>query len=964
MNLRSCYLRLVGSMEGQIEGMDHRELARQLANADAAERTALLDQHAALLDMDLAYALKEICLEAWSSDPQRSIHAAKALATLVDRNADPVIVALAAWSAGIAALAAGQMEQAIKHLDAAAAAFKAMEQPHTAASTQVSKLIALAMLGRYDEAIDCGLHARDVFADHGDELAAGKIEQNLGNIYHRRDRYSEAERYYSAARERFTSIGDQHLLVMANNGLANVLTLQHKFRAAALLYEQALSLAAAAGIEVWCASIEGNLGNFALFQGRYDQALDYLERSRRRYAALGMAHETAIAEMELADAYLELNMIPEAAAIYARVTPIFAELGMSTEQAHALANQGWSYLLLDRTGEAYPLLAQAHSIYAAEKNTVGAAMVTLIEAQIHYAAGGYSAAVTAAEQAEAEFSSAGVWGRLLLARWLRGEALRMLGRLDEAQQLLEAVLHDAEQQVLPQIVQRCHTSLGLLAAATGENARAEASFEQAVTAIEALRAPLPAEEFRTAFVADKQIPYTELIRLCLADRNVNRNSEALGYVERARSRALVEMLGGAVQALPRPRDDFEAALNAGLTELREELNWFYSQINNPQDSETRGPAAMAELHEAVRQRETAVQEIIRQLQQRESGALFHVQPLDIAQLQRDLGADTALVEYYSLDGVLMAFVVTNEGIEVVRKLGLEQQAEAAVSQLRFQTNALYHGTTRMRQHLPELVKRAQYHLETLYDLLLAPLEDSIGARRLVVIPHRSLHYIPFHALYDGETYVIEQRELCYAPSANVLHHCLTRPERQLQRALLLGVPDERAPHMRNEVETLAPLFSESCVLLEEQATLAALRQRAPKADLVHLACHGTFRPDNPLFSSLRLGDGWLTVRDAYGLDLNCGLVTLSACETGVNAIAPGDELIGLARGFFSAGAPSLLVSLWTVDDETTAELMASFYTRLQAGDRPATALRYAQRHLLAQHCHPFFWSPFVLLGRW
>jgi CHAT domain-containing protein len=133
---------------------------------------------------------------------------------------------------------------------------------------------------------------------------------------------------------------------------------------------------------------------------------------------------------------------------------------------------------------------------------------------------------------------------------------------------------------------------------------------------------------------------------------------------------------------------------------------------------------------------------------------------------------------------------------------------------------------------------------------------------------------------------------------------------------------------------------------------------------VHLACHGTFRPDNPLFSSLRLGDGWLTVRDAYGLDLNCGLVTLSACETGVNAIAPGDELIGLARGFFSAGAPSLLVSLWTVDDETTAELMASFYTRLQAGDRPATALRYAQRHLLAQHCHPFFWSPFVLLGRW
>jgi CHAT domain-containing protein len=98
--------------------------------------------------------------------------------------------------------------------------------------------------------------------------------------------------------------------------------------------------------------------------------------------------------------------------------------------------------------------------------------------------------------------------------------------------------------------------------------------------------------------------------------------------------------------------------------------------------------------------------------------------------------------------------------------------------------------------------------------------------------------------------------------------------------------------------------------------------------------------------------------------LNCGLVALSACETGISAVAPGDELIGLARGFFSAGAPTLLVSLWTVDDASTAALMSSFYTRLRAGDRPAAALRYAQCEILRDNPHPFFWSPFVLLGRW
>jgi CHAT domain-containing protein len=234
----------------------------------------------------------------------------------------------------------------------------------------------------------------------------------------------------------------------------------------------------------------------------------------------------------------------------------------------------------------------------------------------------------------------------------------------------------------------------------------------------------------------------------------------------------------------------------------------------------------------------------------------------------------------------------------------------------------------------------------------------------MIVPHRALHYLPFQALHDGATYLIERREVCYAPSAVVLRHCLARPHRPLHHALLLGVEDEQTPLVRAEVESLAPLFAEATVLLDERATLDAVREHAPGADVLHLACHGQFRPDKPLFSALRLTNGWLSVRDAYGLDLHCELLTLSACETGVSAVAPGDELIGLARGFFSAGAPSLLLSLWTVDDEATAALMTDFYERLLAGASPAAALRAAQRRLLQDEPHPFFWSPFVLVGRW
>jgi CHAT domain-containing protein len=425
------------------------------------------------------------------------------------------------------------------------------------------------------------------------------------------------------------------------------------------------------------------------------------------------------------------------------------------------------------------------------------------------------------------------------------------------------------------------------------------------------------------------------------------------------------MLRGVLPFRPKPRDDFEAELFARLEALRHELNWCYSQLNRlPQEDADPSAATLTALQEAAREREATILEITRQLQQRGQVNLMQEEPFQIEQFQQELGPETALVEYFGLDGQLLAFVVTDKQIEVIYRLGHEEQIEAELKQLRFQLEALRYGAERLRLHLGQLSERVRHYLSRLYDLLLRPLEDKVGDRRLVIAPHRALHYVPFHALYDGANYVIERREICYTPNAGVLQYCLARPPRAPRRAILLGVPDQQAPRVRDEVSSLVSLFPETAAFLDNQATLAALKEQAPTADVLHLACHGQFRPDNPLFSSLRLADGWLTVRDAYNLDLPGGLVTLSACETGMSALAPGDELIGLARGFLSAGAASLVVSLWTVDDESTAMLMTHFYTRLRAGDGPAAALRQAQRQVLEYYPHPFFWSPFVLFGHW
>jgi CHAT domain-containing protein len=925
----------------------------------------MLSQNNELVDVSLAWSLKSLYDEIESSDPARAAQVATVLSSLAKATKDMQVGAIAAWTEGMVLLDDGQMETALARLETAETQFLTLGLPVNAASTQVSKLRALAMLGRFDQALECGLRARDVFLANNEVLTTGKIEQNLGNLHFLLDRYLKAEQHYRAARELYEMVGDQKQLAQIDNCLATALTSQHQFREAEVIYQQAFVRAETAGLEITLAEIEANQGCLALFQGHFDTALDYLERSRRRYSALGLSPRSAVADQELADAYLELNLASEAATIYERITPIFAELGMKAEQARALTYHGSAHLALGQIDDARTLLVEARSLYQEANNSVGEAMVTLIEAQACYAEGEFVTAASVASKAEAPFAEVHAWGRLLMARWLRGDVARVQGKIQEAKKLLESVLRDAKKWAVLPVIQRCYISLGLLAREYGDMAEAEISFKKAVVSIEEVRTPLPAEEFRTAFLADKLIPYTELVRICLADGTPGRVIEALGYVEQARSRALLDMMGGVLLVSPKPNDEFEAGLLARLEALREELNWFYSQINRQSDEDAaRSATIMTGLYSAVRERETAISEITLQFRQRNASLPVLPEPFDIGALKSNLGADTALVEYFNLDGELLAFVVTDERIEVVPLPGTEGEVEAELRQFNFQIGALRNGAERLRAHLPVLIYRTTHHLCNLYDYLLRPIEQGLGSRRLLIVPHRTLYYVPFHALYDGTNYVIERREVCAAPSAAVLRKCLAMPRQAIQRGVFLGFPDERNPRVRDEVLALASLFPETVNLLDDRATRASLYEHSPSAHVLHLACHGQFRLDNPLFSSLQLADGWLTVRDAYHLDLACELVTLSACETGVSTLAPGDEWIGLARGFFSAGAPTLLASLWAVDDEATTRLMIDFYSQLRAGVRPAAALRYAQCQLLENELHPYFWAPFVLLGRW
>ena len=940
--------------------MQRQELiTRLLETTDRKIHRSLLQKNPDSADIKLASALKEVCYETWTSEPTKAQNAAFALKSLVKLNPNNEILALSFWVSGIAEITKGKLESAIINLNKSAEYFLKINKEHEAAQTQVSKLYALALLGKYDEAIESGENALKIFEKYDDELAAGKIKHNIGNLFYRREIYQKAKKYFYLAHECFSKLKDTNQLAMIENNLAAVYVGENNFHDAETFYESALIRVREIKTLVTEAEIEAHLGNLAMFRGRFDQALKFLELSRRKFEFLEMPHQMATAELEIADIYLELNLADEAFSIYETIVTKLQKLKMQGEEARARANFGRVATVLKKTKLARLELKKAARLYLAEKNKVGAAVVKLTQANLELISQKYKNALKLIKEAENLLENSGNIRHKLTAKLLEGETLRNLGEYETAERLLEETFAEASKQEQRNIAQVSLNSLGKIALQTGDTRKAEKNFKKAVELIETLRAPLPAEEFRMAFLADKLAPFENLARIYLAENNFK---QAFLYVEKARARSLTDNLDDVHEAA-----ELSKGLQEKLQNSREELNWFYSRLNRAEEAE------IETLQREAKLREKQIADIMRQIDSTKTGnANLSIErtkvsernaDAELKQLQKLLGNQKVLIEFVNFDGNLSAFVVTDKKIHFIADLAKEDDIISLLESLQFQFGALRYGAKVLDKFLSELKRRTDFYLQKLYEKLLRPLESFIGERDLVIVPVGAAYYVPFHALSDGKSYVIETREVVYTPGATVWQKLSARPARKPENALLIGFADERIPLVNQEIETLEKIFKKSKSFTNEKATFSAFIENASKFDVLHLACHGQFRPENPLFSSLHLADGFVTVRDICSTKLKAKIVTLSACETGLNKIFAGDEILGLARGFLSAGATSLILSLWTVNDAATSELMKIFYTEVQRGETAAAALRKAQGNFIRQGFHPYFWSPFVLVGK-
>jgi CHAT domain-containing protein len=933
------------------------ELARRLIDGGLAAPAGARDART----LALAWALKDACYAAWSSEPQRAAKAAEALRALCGPAPAGANVharelhALADWTAGIAHLTRGRMADAAQSLDRAAAGFRGLGQAAHAANTQVPKIMALSMLGRYDDAIACAEQAQREFVALGDAQGAGKVSLNLGALHERRGAYAQAAHHSRQASVFFARVGDHERSVQADINLADALTSLGDFDEALRIYARAQMRATTHGFPVLQALVEMSLALLRLARGQYRDALAGFEAARRQYEQLDHPQNLAIAEKQLADTYLELRLLPEAVALFDQVLARFEALDVPDEQAWTLAQRGRAQALLARPTQAAQSLERAGALFAAQGSGVGVAAVTLAGAELALAAADAGRATALAAHAAQGFVAAGLTDGRLRADVVRAHALLLAGSAEQARALFSATLDSARSLQLLTVQVRCLSGQGAAAQALGDTAAAQAAFDAAIELFEDQRRALPGDELRSAFLSDHLAPYQGLLRIALqAHAQAPSPASAtavLQQLERVRARSLGERLdaAGGVQNEP------------ATQALRQRLNWLYRQVQRLHDEGQSAAALTDELHRT----EHALLEGVRRVRLgAPADAPSDDAPFDAPALQSALGEGDALIEYGVQDDELFACIVSAQGVRLQRRIASWREVQEALRAASFQIEALRHGAAPVQQHLASLTTRAQRRLAQLHALIWAPLARClVGCRRVLIVPHGPLGTLAFAALHDGQHALAERFDLAVVPSARLALRGLQRPPAMPQRALALG-ESSRLPHAAEEARFVAGLFAQGQAFVGEQATIETLVRHAPQADVIHLACHAQFRSDNPMFSALHLHDGALTVERAESLPLVSAIVVLSACETGLAEHGNGDERVGLVRAFLVAGASRVLASLWPVDDEITAAFMASFYGALRRGQSPAAALRTAQTELQRQHPHPFYWAAFTLHGGW
>ncbi len=933
--------------------------ARARGAATAAELACVLRDAGDVGRGKLVQLLLDESVECLRSEPRRSLVLARAASSEARAAADVARLAAAQSLAGQALVIAGRCRLGLGLLDRALAHLMADGPSPAAGRIEVRRMYALSELGRYEAARFAGERARSLFQATDDVMGLVQADVALGRLASRRDDHRAAAWHYRRARVALGERGKAVGRAIIDMNLAVCLEARHRYGAAQRYLARARALFDDEEQNTLVAQIDANRAHLAFVRGLYAEALRLYLGAEATFRAAADGRSLAQCHLERADLLLQMGMPGEARDLARQAAVEFEREGVRKERAQAWLAAGVADLLEDESARAEEALESARRIFEEDGNVVWAAEAELLLAMAAMERGDPSLARSLASNAQETFLRESRTARagsadILLARidLDSGFAARALAQLDRAEERTRGL--DA-----PWLRVELARFRGLAHLALGRSEQGVAALEDAVGMLETHRGALPSDEFMVAFLASKAALYAETVD---ALARVGRHRDAFEFCERAKSRALVDMLSRRGAGAAGPRGSLR---DVRIQAHRQRLNALYTRLHRV----AIGTEQVADDREAALREQLAIdeRELARLLRQRwsadpEIASVDAVGALGLESVQELLDDETTLVEYFLTGSRLYAFTVRRDGFRCHAIDVREEQLLRLVQRFRFHLAKFNLPPEKRRLDEATMLAATRANLSALHMILIEPVQAELRGRRVVFVPHGILHGFPFHALPEGDGWFADRHDIWYAPSATVFGFCARKGPRAEGPAGVFALPDEAAPEIAAEAVAVGRALDGAQVHIGDEATSDRLREAAATSRVLHVATHGQFRRDQPSLSSIRLADGWMNVYDVYELDVRAELVTLAACESGVAEVTGGDEMLGLLRGFLFAGAPRLLASQWRVHDEATALFMEALYRAHREERSWERAVRVAIATVRARHPHPYYWAPFFLVG--
>ncbi len=910
------------------------------------------------LATEVVERLKQEADRHWHIDPNYSLAFAEWIIAIGRARNDLGQIALGLMARGDALNFLNQTEAAWNALGEAGNMFQTGGDRVGWARTRIGRLALGMKLNRVAEARADAELAREIFISHGEDEKLLRLNLQMGFVHNYLGQYPEALQLFQSALDIADGLGISgkkyfgQLYVNIGFGYDAL----GDFRQALNYYERARPYMVEAQETGNIAILNINIGYIAQAQGHYRRALKLLHQVLTD-TSHKFPEEAMWAKCDMVECYLHLNRHAEARDLASQVIADY-QVENNYALARTLLHLAAAEAQLSNFTAAEAALEEARRIFASQGATQWVVTTHLWQGKIALKRGDTATAYEEALAAAAGFESSGQRVSLANADLLQGQALFAIKEFDAAANAGTRALRVAQFDAIPSLRYSSHVLLGQIMEAQGAILRAMRHYQAAAATVERVQSGLSIT-LRPGFLEDKGEALRSLIALHLRS---NRPALAFEALERAKSQVWLSHLANQDDLHWAQEDPRTRSLIEELTRLRDEHQWFYRLANDQPRSDDHPSVissgqARAEVALRERKMRAITEQIYLQRTSEQQGNLFRTPSL--TDIQHTLTSDDLLIEFYNDGTYLWVFLLDQATIRSYRLSITLDTLNQLLGQLQSNIAAALQMGSQMSAS-SSLTHLSQRILRRLNGLLMEPLglrEHTV--RRLIIVPYGLLHYLPFHLLYDGAAYLIENYEVVVLPSAGLV----TRPPlRRSPGALVLAHSwNGRLPHTLVEAQMVQQLFN-GALYVDDAATRTNLQ--ATPSQILHIAAHGQHRLDQPDLSYLQLADGQLYTDDLLQENLSYELVTLSGCETGRANIAPGDELIGLGRGFLYAGASALMVSLWPVVDDTTTQFMEQMYKALRAGASKAVALRGAQREILNRNreLHPAFWGAFQLIG--